>query len=187
MSDTSAVPHRNTPSRPPGSEALDGRSSARASSRNSARADYTPPEPHEKFHLFDEEIPDGMDAMWLPITVAGQPNGKVNELFRAGWEVARAEQVPRLSGFGHEYPEAMVRAGLLKNTEADEPVIVDTQMLVFRPLELSRRAKAVEQRHSAEQVDNQMRRLRMTSRKFSQTETTRGRYAPMPDSAQFDE
>jgi len=139
------------------------RESARVTARTQARA-YRPPEPHEKYELLDDEFPPGMDLMWLPITIAGAPNEKVGQYYRAGWEPARAESFARISGFGTEYPDSMIRAGYLKNIEADAPVVIDGQMLVLRPKELSRRAAREHANLADSQVANQMARLQQSYR-----------------------
>ena len=139
------------------------RESARTSSRVSVR-DYTPPEPHEKYELLPDEFPSGMDLMWLPTKIAGMPNDKVGQYYRAHWQPAKAEDFPRLSGYGTEYPQAMIEAGLLDNVRADAPVIIDDQMLVMRPKELSRRAAKARASAADEQVANQMARLQQAYR-----------------------
>ena len=183
MSDTNPVPHRR-PAPPPIGVEL-SREPARTSARRSERV-YTPPEPHEKYLLYPEEIPVGMDAMWLPTKIAGQPNDKAGQCFRAGWQPAAAKDFQRISGFGVDYPQSMIDAGLLEIVKPDAAIIVDDQMLVLRPKELSRRAKEQNDRLASDQVENQMRRLRQASRNFRGTEVRR-QHAPLPDSARYED
>ena len=172
MTDTHPVPH-SKPMPPPRNQmapmgidderAPIGRESSRQSSRSPARA-YLPPEPHEKYELLPEEFPSDMDLNWLPITIAGAPNDKVGQHYRAGWQPARAEDFKRISGYGVEYPPSMIKAGLLQNVEADAPVIIDGQMLVMRPKELSLRAARQQANDADSQVANQMARLNQSYR-----------------------
>lgn len=195
MSETQPVPHGRAARTPPGAaEALNpfeddeptGRQSARRPARHPARM-YTPPEPHEKYELWEEEKPPGMDWMWLPTSVAGAPNSRiVGQCFRAGWQPAKSIDFPRISGHGVEYPPEMIAAGLLQNVSDDAPIVIDEQMLVLRPAELSRKYEAQAKRNASDQVDNQMRRLRQASRGFRGTELKRGQHAPLPDSARYE-
>lgn len=146
-----------------GDDDVPARESARQSERVPARG-YHRPEPHEKYELLPEEFPPGMDLNWLPITIAGAPNDKVGEHYREGWQPVTAETVPRISGYGTQYPESMIKAGLLKNVEPDAPIIIDGQMLVMRPQELSRRAARENASAANSQVANQMARLSQSYR-----------------------
>ncbi len=161
------------------------RASARTSARVSVR-DYRPPEPHEKYELLPEEFPPGMDLMWLPTKIAGMPNDKVGQYYRARWEPAKAEDFPRLSGFGTEYPQAMIDAGLLDNVRPDAPVIIDDQMLVMRPKELSRRAAQARASAADEQVKNQMTRLSQAYRNARGVGVKR-QFGALPTAPQSDE
>jgi hypothetical protein len=187
MSDMNPVPHARRGATP---QIADGLHSERQPSRQSARSSariYTPPEPHEKFHLDADEIPSDMDAMWLPTRIAGAPNDKVGQYFRAGWQPAAAKDFERISGYGVEYPQSMIDAGLLENIKPDAAIIVDDQMLVLRPKELSQRAKKQLDALAGDQVDNQMRRLRQASRAFRGTEIKYRQHAPLPDSARYED
>ena len=164
-----------------GVEEISSRESARTSARVSTR-DYLPPEPHEKYELLPEEFPPGMDLMWLPTKIAGMPNDKVGQYYRARWEPAKAEDFPRLSGFGTDYPQAMIDAGLLDNVRADAPVIIDDQMLVMRPKELSRRAAKARAAAADDQVANQMARLNQAYRN-ARGVGVRRKIGAMPDIA----
>lgn len=165
--------------------AVPEREPARFSERVMERP-YMQPEPHTKYEIAAEDIPPGMDAMWLPTKIAGAPNPQVGQYYRAGWQPARAEDFPYHSGYGVQYPEMMVEAGLLEIVKADAPVIIDDQMLVLRPRELSARANRARQQEAHNQVENQMRRLRQVSRTFRDTRIQRS-HAPMPDQAPVDE
>ena len=186
MTDTSPVPHSRRGAPPQADGLHSERQPSRQSSRSSARV-YTPPEPHEKFHLDESEIPEDMDAMWLPTRIAGQPNDKVGQYFRAGWQPGAAKDFPRISGFGIDYPQSMIDAGLLENVKPDAAIIVDDQMLVLRPKEMSQRAKKQMETLAGDQVDNQMRRLRQASRAFRGTEIKYRQHAPLPDSARYED
>lgn len=158
------------------------RQSARTSARASAR-DYQVPEPHERYELRPEEFPPGMDLMWLPTKIAGMPNDKVAQYYRAHWQPAKAEDFPRLSGYGTDYPQAMIEAGLLDNVRADAPVIIDDQMLVMRPKELSRRAAKARANDADNQVANQMARLQQSYRNARGVGVQRGKFGKLPDMA----
>lgn len=186
MSDTSPTPHARRQAPPPGADMLE-REPARKSARRPERM-YQAPEPHEKYELYDEEKPEGMDWMWLPTSVAGAPNSRVMaQCYRAGWQPAKAADFPRISGFGVEYPEEMIDAGLLENVKPNAPIVIDEQMLVLRPMELSKKYERAQKTAAAEQVDNQMRRLRQASRGWRGTELKRGQHAPLPDSARYED
>lgn len=161
------------------------REPARQSARRAVR--YAVPEPHEKYEIPPHMIPKGMDPLWLPVTIAGAPNPLVGDYYRAGWQPATSADFPELSGYGTEYPPAMISRGLLKNVEAEEPIIKDGLMLVLRPKELSAAARAEEGREANAMVDNHLRRLKQASRSFRGSEIKRGRYAPMPDSPRPDD
>lgn len=192
MSGGQAVPHasrRGTPQiaaslsdepNPFDDDDVPGRKPERAPERM-----FTAPEPHEKYHLYPDEIPDDMDACWLPTRIAGQVNEKIGNFYRAGWMPAKAKDFPRVSGFGVEYPEEMIEAGLLENAKPNSPIIIDDQMLVLRSKELSRRANRQRNRDAVDQVENQFRRLKQASRSFRGTELKRGQHAPLPDSARY--
>lgn len=161
------------------------REESRSSSRTSSRM-YQAPEAHEKYEVWPEEIPSGMDLQWLPTRIAGAPNPQVMQYYRAGWQPAKSSDFSRISGFGVDVSPAMLDAGLLEIVKGDAPVVVDDQMLVMRPKELT--LKAERQRNTAadEMVVNQMRRLQQTSRAFKGTEIKHGRFAPMPDQPRAD-
>lgn len=165
MSDTHPVPgRRNTAAEAMMSDfpSLE-REPTRTSERSSARG-YQVPEPHEKYELFEEEIPAGMDAMWLPTRIAGMPNPQVSQYYRAHWQPAAAKDFPRVSGFGTEFPEAMIAAGLLENVKPDAPIVIDDQMLVLRPKEFSAKAMRQHRKATDDQVANQMARLKQAYR-----------------------
>ena len=180
-----AIPHaagRNMA--PMGADVLE-RAPARESSRSSARM-YQAPEAHEKYEVWPDEIPAGTDLMWLPTKIAGAPNPKVSQYYRAGWMPAAAKDFPRISGHGVDFPQAMIDAGLLENVKPDAPIVIDDQMLVMRPKEISRRAERERVSDANQQVENQMRRLQQTSRNFRGTEIRR-QHAPLPDAPRPDE
>ncbi len=152
----------------------------RIESRRSER--YTVPEPHERFELYPEEVPSGMDPTWQPISIMGQPNEKLAQFYRAGWQPAAAKDFPRVSGYGVEYPQAMIDAGLLRNVEANAPVLLDNQILLLRPKELSVRAERRRNRDAVDQVTTQMNRLSQAYRSARGVGVQR-RHAPMPDMA----
>lgn len=168
---------------PPGSDILE-REPARESARRSTRS-YAPPEAHEKYEVYPEEMPAGMDLMWLPTRIAGMPNPQVGQYYRAGWQPAASKDFPRISGYGVDFPQAMIDAGLLENAKPDAPIVVDDQMLVMRPMEASRRAAHDRTERAKAQVNNQMARLQQASREFRGTQIQR-RFAPLPDAPRPD-
>ncbi len=159
------IPHGRVgnPLGPEVTEALAAREPSRMSDRVPSRA-YSPPEPHEKYALFEEEIPPNMDAKWLPTKIMGAENRDVMEAHKSGWIPARASDIPRISGYGVEYPQALIDAKLVTPIGAEAPIVIDDLMLVFRPVELSERARRAQQKASGEQVRNQMRRLQQAYR-----------------------
>lgn len=177
------IPHGRGGMAPMDSEVLE-REPSRTSARSSARM-YRAPESHEKYEVWPEEIPDGMDLQWLPTKIAGMPNPKVGQYYRAGWMPAKSEDFPRVSGYGVDFPEAMIAAGLLENVKSDAPIVIDDQMLVMRRKELSVRAERESIEEAKGQVNNQMRRLQQASRAFRGTEIKR-QHAPMPDMPRAD-
>lgn len=140
------------------------REPSRTTSRVSSRP-YTPPQPYEKFHLDENEIPQGMDAFWLPTKTLGQPmNREVGHYYKAGWRPAKAADVPRVSGYGTDYPQELIDAKLIDVVGAESPVIIDDLMLVFRPKEQSAKAHARREQDANSQVRNQFKRLQMAYR-----------------------
>lgn len=183
-------PSRGTAGIPPAgfddSVIADGRDPARQSSRRSDRM-FTAPEPHQKYEVYDEEFPEGTDLLWLPTVIAGMENKRaVMEHHRAGWIPAAAKDFPRLSGYGHEVPEALLSRGLVDKVDADDPIVIDGQMLVMRPKHMSVRAHRERELAAQTQVENQMQRLRQASRAFRGTQTHR-RFAPLPGESGSDQ
>lgn len=142
---------------------------------------YQPPQAHQKYEIYEDEMPPGQDLMWLPTKIAGMSNPRVGQYYRAGWMPAKAEEFPRVSGYGVDFPQAMIDAGLLENVPADAPIVIDDQMLVMRPKEISKQAERERISDANAQVDNQMRRLKQAGRNYSRTEIRRGQMAPLPD------
>lgn len=125
---------------------------------------FTPPEAHEKYEIPASEQDPSRDYFWAPTRIAGQPNDKLGQYYRAGWEPEVASNFPRISGFGTEYPKKMIDLGLLKNVDPNDPVLLDDLMLVSRPKEMSRAAREKEKKVAYEQVANQMQRLNQAYR-----------------------
>jgi len=139
-----------------------GREPSRQSSRAPTR--FIAPEPYEKFTLSEDEIPEGMDAFWLPTKILGQPSREVMQYYQAGWEPARAQDFPRISGYGVEYPKALLDAKLIETISAESPIIIDDLMLVMRAKTVSRAAHQRRIHDAVDQVQNQMRRLQSAYR-----------------------
>jgi len=144
-------------------------------------------EPHEKYFIHPSEIPDGCVSVWVPIRVNGLDSGQLRQYIENGWVPARACDFPQHSGWGTEYPEAIMRGGYAKNIQADDVVEKDGQMLFIRSSELGDRAEQQRLQDAREQVDLQMQRLQLASRLprgagKGNTEVKYGRQYVNPDS-----
>ena len=157
-------PPRRTESVPPMSDAEPGREPARVLAR--APQYFTPPEAHEKYEIPLDEQDPSKDYFWAPTRIAGQPNPKLSQYYRAGWQPEAASNFPRISGYGTEYPKSMIDRGLLHNVGADEPVVNDNDdlMLLSRAKEMSRAARKRDAEVAHRQVINQMERLNQAYR-----------------------
>ena len=108
------------------------RTPSRTDTRVPAR--FVPKEPHEKFDITQECIPEGLEAEWKALEIMGMSNRQhmINQ-FQAGWVPARAADFPAESGYGIDFGQAVVDLGLMKVTKPDDPIVKNGQMLMLRP------------------------------------------------------
>lgn len=149
-----------------------GRDTQRASSRQPTRM-FTPIEPHLRYELHPHEIPADMEAQWVVLSVKGAPGPNLGRYYQNGWMPALAKDYPRLSGFGIKYPDQLIRAGLIKETQDDDPVLDDdkSQILMVRPKEYGVRAEAARRNDAVSLVETQMDRLQLHSRRHIRDRT----------------
>jgi hypothetical protein len=76
---------------------------------------------------------------------------------------ARACDFPAISGYGKQWPKALIDAGRAKPVEADALVERDTQILLVRPTEMSARAEEERLAGAREQINLQQERLYASS------------------------
>lgn len=149
-------------------EPIPGETAGRRSVRKEARVKqrYVPPQPHQKFDIPANRVPSGMVAEWKAITIAGMTNrNHMIACYRAGWTPATAEQFPENSGYGQKFGEAVVAMGLMEDIKATDPVILDGQMLMLRAKELVEDAGYRDHEEARKQVNTQLRRLQINSRR----------------------
>jgi hypothetical protein len=130
-------------------------------------------EPHLKYHIPKNKIPAGMVAEWKALTVKGMSNrDHLIEVYRAGWQPARAEQFPEFSGFGINFGDRTLQIGIspegaaiyLENVKAGDPIVLDGQILMLRPEELNEEAHDENKRRAVDDVAQQIARLSGRSR-----------------------
>jgi|SRR5215472_923389 len=149
------------------------RAEARDYYRSMARVEPVP-DGHLKYHIHREDFVPDCDHEWVPVRVNGLDSGQLRRSMGHGWVPARACDFPQLSGYGVEYSDNLRRAGYVPNVQADDPIEIDGQMLMIRAAELSKRAEVDRLKAAQDQVDTQMRRLEMISRKKIGDRTGRG-------------
>jgi hypothetical protein len=137
---------------------------AREYYRSMARRDPIPTAEF-KYHIAKADYVPDCDHVWVPIRINGMDSGQLRLYLSNGWVPARACDFEKLSGFGQHIPGAIERSGYVPNVQADDPVERDGQMLFVRPEELSVRSDDERLRDARLQVDTQMRRLEMASRR----------------------
>lgn len=146
------------------------REPARGSARQPERY-YTPPEPHEKYHIDPRDIPADMKAQWVAVTIKGAKNGALTEYWRGGWRPAHAKDFPAQSGYGIDYPEELIAGGFAEQVKPDSPVEKDGLMLMLRPKRASELAEQRRERDARELVNTQMQRLSLSSRRHIRDRT----------------
>jgi hypothetical protein len=120
-------------------------------------------EPHQKYHIDSADFPEGCSCVWVPGSLLGMPLGVLEKYLANGWVLARACDFPAISGFGKQWPKALIDAGRAKPVEADALVERDTQILLVRPTALSERAEEDRLAGAREQVSLQEQRLYSSS------------------------
>lgn len=148
------------------------RTPSRADSRTPAR--FVPKEPHEKFDISQENVPEGLIAEWKAYQIMGMSNrDHMVSLFQAGWMPARAADFPNESGYGVDFGQAVMDLGLIKAAGADDPIIKNGQMLMLRPKELVDAAQRHDKAAANNQVDTQIKRLALNSKRAIGKERTK--------------
>jgi hypothetical protein len=148
------------------------REPTRVEARQMARP-YSPPEPHQRYEIDPRDIPPGMDAQWVVLTVKGAPGPNLGRYYRNQWIPAAAADFPHLSGYGTVFPDQLVDAGLITNVKANDPVLDEdkTQILMLRPKEITQKAEQIRKREAQELVATQMERLSVSSRRHIRDRT----------------
>jgi len=155
---------------PPASERRPQRDSgrerlaARDYYRSMARPDPAPTG-RLKYHIDKKDYIDGCDHVWVAVKTNGMETGALKEYRGKGWVAARACDFPQLSGYGDDPGEALRRGGYAPDEQADDIIEIDGQLLMLRNAELSKEAEAERLRKAHEQVDTQMKRLELASRR----------------------
>jgi hypothetical protein len=140
------------------------RSEAREYYRSMTRSDPLP-DGHLKYHIDKRDFVPDCDHEWVAVRVNGMDTGQLRRSLGHGWVAARAKDFPELSGWGVQYSEAIRRSGLVKKVADDDTIEIDGEMLMVRPAEMSVQAERNRLRTAREQVDTQMQRLEMASRR----------------------
>jgi hypothetical protein len=152
--------------RPPAPSADDGRDRGRMDAR--AEAGFTrmrPREDHERYGIEKSARQKGMDYFWGAVKIKGQPNPRFTEFLRAGWQIVRAADFPDLSGLRNTADPRLIELGYLKKVQDDDPIVDRDLMLLVRPNTLSDVARREEETKANRQVDDQMNRLRSSSKR----------------------
>ncbi len=139
----------------------DGRSAAREVTRERPR------EPHEKYSLDNSRTDPGMSYMWasvrIPYTTLRSP--RLDSFRAAGWQLARAEDFPEHSGYrkGSQENDRLVKLGLDQHVEADDPVIKDNSVLMFRPKHMTQEAEGELKQAARQQLNDHLRQQKERS------------------------
>ena len=140
-----------------------GRAPARTEARRPVR--FAPVQPENRYTIPPNRIPAGMTAEWKALSVFGVPNrNHMVELCRAGWVPAKASDFPEFSGYGTDFAPAVLAMGNMKPCQADDPVVINQLILMLRPKEYSDEAVEQHRADSRTQMNDQLRRLALTSR-----------------------
>ena len=132
------------------------------------------PEGALKYHIDKRDFVPDCDHEWVAIRVNGMETGALGRAHSKGWVPARACDFPVLSRYGKDYGAALRAAGYTKDVQADAPIEIDGEMLMVRSAELSAQADRENRKAAQEQVDTQMRRLEMISKRHLGERTGRG-------------
>lgn len=142
-----------------------GRDEARSVERDPI-ADWgyeRPIERHLRFEMEQSAQKAGFDYFWAATKIAGQPNPKMGEYWRAGWRPARAADYPRLSGLDLNVDPRMVELGFMKKVKDDDPIIDGDLMLCLRPMQLSNQSRKNDQYEADKALYDKTEALRQQS------------------------
>jgi hypothetical protein len=152
---------------PAPSESPTGRDESRSVERDPL-ADWgyeTPVPRHMRFEIGPEALKKGFDHFWAATTIAGQPNPKLGEFWRAGWRPAAAKDFPKQSGLDLNVDQRMVELGFMKKVGPDDPIIDGGLMLVLRPMQLSTQSRKNDQYEADKALYDKTEALRQQSRR----------------------
>lgn len=144
-----------------------GRDEARTVERDPL-ADWgyeTPVPRHMRFEIAESALKKGFDHFYVATTIAGQPNPKLGEFWRAGWRPAAAKDFPKQSGLDLKVDARMVELGFMKQVLSDDPIIDGGLMLVLRPMQLSQRSRKNDQYEADKALYDKTEALRAQSRR----------------------
>lgn len=105
---------------------------------------YTPGDEDDRFKIDRSQIPDGMDYLWIAVSVFGQPNtSRIARFHQKGWRPVPASR--------HE--------GVFTPRGFDGPIELDGLMLHERPLLYTIKAREHEQRKARMQMQTKESQL----------------------------
>lgn len=150
-----------------------------------------PIEPSEKFDLTRFQLDPKMDFLFagtrIPYTTLKNP--RLDQFRRAGWAFARAADFPELSGYkpGDKADRRLIELGLESEVRADDPVILDNNVLMMRPKRLSDEARRELDAAARRQITDHLRKQKENSERQIGTNRTRvSRTYDRPDEAPSD-
>ena len=131
--------------RPRGRPSIIGRSLQRSEQRAAAKAMLKDWDEDDKYHIYPEEVPEGISYEWKRVSIYGQED--------------KSHQV-KLRQMGYWQPVAgrtHPRFGFID----DQPIVIDGLMLMERPIELTEERLDREKKKANSQVSGQMKALEM--------------------------
>lgn len=124
-----------------------------------------PIERHLRFEMEENAKKAGFDYFWAAKTIAGQPNPKMGEYWRAAWRPARAKDYPRQSGLDLQVDERMVELGFMKKVQPDDPIEDGGLVLCLRPKQLSEMSRKNDRYEADKALYDKTEALRQQSRR----------------------
>jgi hypothetical protein len=156
---TTAVPDAEPPT---------GRTEERTVERDSL-ADWghyeAPIDRHMRFEMEESAKRAGFDYFWAAMTIAGQPNPRVGEYWRAGWRPARAKDYPRQSGLDLDVDPRLVELGFMKKVLPDDPIVDGGLVLCLRPMQYSLQSRKNDRYEADKALYDKTEALRQQSRR----------------------
>lgn len=126
-----------------------------------------PIEPHEKFEIPRGRMKRGMSYAWVALKVpySNLRSRRLNDFRAGGYQFARAEDFPELSGYkaDEQTNKRLIELGIEDEVRPDDPVILDNLVLVQRPAELTTQAEKERDYAAKRQLSEHLQRQKESS------------------------